>query len=127
MARTASTMSARYGNANTTCSWPWRSLRSSTLLAGSISRTVRPRYRPGTLAPMSWLASVDGAVTPVGEARIPVTDEGLLRADARAQRAEDAVLRRQHARRADREGAGRRRGAARHPARARARGPDVDF
>src|SRR5918992_6252522 len=81
MARTASTMSARYGNANTTCSWPWRSLRSSTLLAGSTSRTVRPRYRPGTLAPMSWLASVDGTVTPVGEARIPVTDEGLLRGD----------------------------------------------
>jgi branched-chain amino acid aminotransferase len=28
-----------------------------------------------------FLASVDGAVTPVGEARIPVTDEGLLRGD----------------------------------------------
>jgi branched-chain amino acid aminotransferase len=28
-----------------------------------------------------WLASVDGAVTPVEEARIPVSDEGLLRGD----------------------------------------------
>ncbi len=28
-----------------------------------------------------WLASVDGAVSPVEEARIPVTDEGLLRGD----------------------------------------------
>jgi branched-chain amino acid aminotransferase len=28
-----------------------------------------------------WLASVDGAVSPVGEARIPVTDEGFLRGD----------------------------------------------
>lgn len=28
-----------------------------------------------------WLASVDGAVTPVAEARIPITDEGLLRGD----------------------------------------------
>ena len=28
-----------------------------------------------------WLASVDGAVTPVDEALIPVTDEGLLRGD----------------------------------------------
>ena len=163
-----------------------------------------------------WLASVDGAVTPVEEARIPVTDEGLLRgdggfevlrvyggppvrarrplraarrarapgcgwrptstrcaprrsrvgrgepesllrlvvtrggrriaiveplparprdrargdrhlrADARAQRAQDALLRGQHARRAAGEGAGRRRGAARHAARPRARGPDVD-
>ena len=31
IARTASTMSARYGKAKTTCSWPWRSARSSTL------------------------------------------------------------------------------------------------
>jgi branched-chain amino acid aminotransferase len=30
---------------------------------------------------MSWLASVDGAVTAVAEARVPVTDEGLLRGD----------------------------------------------
>jgi branched-chain amino acid aminotransferase len=28
-----------------------------------------------------WLASVNGAVSPVDEARIPVTDEGLLRGD----------------------------------------------
>jgi branched-chain amino acid aminotransferase len=28
-----------------------------------------------------WLASVDGAITPVGEALIPVSDEGLLRGD----------------------------------------------
>jgi branched-chain amino acid aminotransferase len=28
-----------------------------------------------------WMASVDGVVTPVDEARIPVTDEGLLRGD----------------------------------------------
>jgi branched-chain amino acid aminotransferase len=28
-----------------------------------------------------WLASVDGAITPVEEARIPVADEGLLRGD----------------------------------------------
>ena len=28
-----------------------------------------------------WLASVDGAITPADEARIPVTDEGLLRGD----------------------------------------------
>jgi branched-chain amino acid aminotransferase len=28
-----------------------------------------------------WLASVDGAVSPVQDARIPVTDEGLLRGD----------------------------------------------
>jgi branched-chain amino acid aminotransferase len=28
-----------------------------------------------------WLASVDGAVSPVEEARIPITDEGLLRGD----------------------------------------------
>src|SRR5918992_5565878 len=28
-----------------------------------------------------WLASVDGAITPTEEARIPVTDEGLLRGD----------------------------------------------
>ena len=28
-----------------------------------------------------WLASVDGVVTPAGDARIPVTDEGLLRGD----------------------------------------------
>jgi branched-chain amino acid aminotransferase len=28
-----------------------------------------------------WLASVDGAVSPAEEARIPVTDEGLLRGD----------------------------------------------
>jgi branched-chain amino acid aminotransferase len=28
-----------------------------------------------------WLASIDGAVSPVEEARIPVTDEGLLRGD----------------------------------------------
>src|SRR5215210_8235677 len=28
-----------------------------------------------------WLASVDGAVSPVGEARIPVSDEGFLRGD----------------------------------------------
>ena len=28
-----------------------------------------------------WLASVDGAITPVEEARIPVSDEGLLRGD----------------------------------------------
>jgi branched-chain amino acid aminotransferase len=30
---------------------------------------------------MAWLASVDGAITPTGEARIPVSDEGLLRGD----------------------------------------------
>jgi branched-chain amino acid aminotransferase len=28
-----------------------------------------------------WLASIDGAVAPVAEAKIPVTDEGLLRGD----------------------------------------------
>jgi branched-chain amino acid aminotransferase len=28
-----------------------------------------------------WLASVDGAISPVAEASIPVTDEGLLRGD----------------------------------------------
>ena len=28
-----------------------------------------------------WLASVDGAITPVAEARVPITDEGLLRGD----------------------------------------------
>ena len=28
-----------------------------------------------------WLASVDGEITPAGEARIPVADEGLLRGD----------------------------------------------
>jgi branched-chain amino acid aminotransferase len=28
-----------------------------------------------------WLASIDGAVTPVAEALVPVTDEGLLRGD----------------------------------------------
>jgi branched-chain amino acid aminotransferase len=28
-----------------------------------------------------WLASVDGAITPTDEARIPVSDEGLLRGD----------------------------------------------
>ena len=28
-----------------------------------------------------WLASVDGAITPADEARIPVADEGLLRGD----------------------------------------------
>ena len=28
-----------------------------------------------------WLASVDGAITPTGEALIPVSDEGLLRGD----------------------------------------------
>jgi branched-chain amino acid aminotransferase len=30
---------------------------------------------------MAWLASVDGAITPTEEARIPVSDEGLLRGD----------------------------------------------
>ena len=28
-----------------------------------------------------WLASVDGAISPVDEARIPVADDGLLRGD----------------------------------------------
>jgi branched-chain amino acid aminotransferase len=28
-----------------------------------------------------WLASIDGAISPVAEARIPVSDEGLLRGD----------------------------------------------
>ena len=28
-----------------------------------------------------WLASIDGAISPVAEARVPVTDEGLLRGD----------------------------------------------
>jgi len=28
-----------------------------------------------------WLASVDGAISPVAEARVPVTDDGLLRGD----------------------------------------------
>ena len=46
--------------------------------------------------------------------------------DARARRPQDALLRRQHARRAAGARAGVRRGAARHPARPRARGADVD-
>ena len=36
--RTASTMSARYGNAKTTDSWPWWLSRSSTLWTGSAAR-----------------------------------------------------------------------------------------
>ena len=44
---------------------------------------------------------------------------------AHPRRAQDALLRRQHARRAARQGARLRRGAAGHAARPRARGPDV--
>ncbi len=45
-----------------------------------------------------------------------------LRAQPRARRAQDALVRRQHARRADRARAGLRRGALRDPARPRPRG-----
>ena len=51
-------------------------------------------------------------------------DRDLL-ANARPRRAQDALLRREHARRATRARARVRRGAARHPARPRAGGPDV--
>ena len=50
-----------------------------------------------------------------------------LRAQPRHRRPEDALLRRQHARAAARAGAGLRRRAARHAARPRARGGDVEL
>ncbi len=54
-------------------------------------------------------------------------DDRDLRAQPRARRAQDALLRGQHALGPAGEGAGLRRGAARDPARARARGPDVEL
>ena len=48
-----------------------------------------------------------------------------VRADARPRQPQDALLRRQHARGAARQGGRGRRGAVRHAARARARGADV--
>src|SRR3954471_20922827 len=72
---------------------PWSPTSSPTGRACTASRAGRTlrRRRAGFAKPprlrrsIGWagmeLASVDGAVVPVAEATIPVTDEGLLRGD----------------------------------------------
>src|SRR6187200_110099 len=56
-----------------------RSARRASLGCPTAART-RPRD-PDILAGMTFLASLDGAIAPVEQTQIPVTDEGLLRGD----------------------------------------------